>query len=272
MASLTAGRFGIALAILGLAAAPAAAKDKKERALVALPIVVEAPAEAAPRTFSFREGQFWGAQPAHYRSALSLTASVPVPEVGPDAGIAAGEALVELAAVADDWKGSLYCKTRRGQRKNFSPALLCVADRNGDGAVDQLWVGVAASLDYVVPYPDIRALRPIEPVAAQQVSDPAILGLRIGFYVSGTNPLLGQHHFYSMISRSDAVGYVLIETHKAAAMRDLPKDFEVGGGRLRVTSFVKGQYQAEVTGGYPAGERMIGSAYPTRTIFISVPR
>ena len=223
-------------------------------------------------TFSFREGQFWGAQPAHYRSAVSLAASVPMPEVGPDAGIAAGEALVELAAVADEWKGSLYCKARRGQKKNFPPALLCVADRNGDGAMDQLWVGVAASLDYVVPYPDIRALRPIEPVAARPVTDPAILGLRIGFYVSGTNPLLGQHHFYSMISRSDALGYVLIETHKAAAMRDLPKDYEIGGGRLRVTSFVKGQYQAEVTGGYPSGERMIASAYPTRTIFISVPR
>jgi len=252
-------------------AVPASAKDKKERALVLLPVVVEAPTDAAPRTFSFREGQFWGAQPAHYRSAVTLAASVPIPEVGPDAAIAAGEPLVELAAVADDWKGPLYCKARRGERKNFPPSLLCVADRNGDGAMDQLWVGTAGSLDYVVPHPDIRALRPIEPVAAQPVTDPAVLGLRYGFYVSGTNPLLGQHHFYSMISRSDALGYTLIETHKAAGMHDLPKAFEVGGGRVRVTGFQKGQYQAEVTG-YPAGERMISSPYPTRTIYVVIPR
>jgi hypothetical protein len=270
MGNVTTGRCGLLLAIVALAAAPAAAKDKQERALVGLPVIVEAPTDAAPRTYSFRTGQFWGAQPAHYRSAVTVAASVPVPEIGPDAGIAAGEPLVELAAVADDWKGSLYCKARRGEKKNFPPSLLCVADRNGDGAMDQLWVGVAASLDYVVPYPDIRALRPIEPVAAQPVTDPAILGLRIGFYVSGTNPLLGQHHFYSMISRSDALGYVLIETHKAAAMHDLPKDFRVGFGRVRVTSFVKGQYQAEAIG-YPTGEMMIVSPYPTRTIFISVP-
>ena len=44
----------ILLASVVLAAAPAAAKEKKQRALVALPIIVEAPAHAAPRTFSFR--------------------------------------------------------------------------------------------------------------------------------------------------------------------------------------------------------------------------
>jgi hypothetical protein len=263
----------VLLGVAGLvAAASADAKDKQERALVGLPIIVEAPTDAAARSYSFRTGEFWGAQPAHYRSAVTLAASVAVPEVGPDAEIAAGEPLVELAAVADDWKGSLYCKARRGQKKNFPPSLLCVADRNGDGAMDQLWVGTAGSLDYVVPHPDIRALRPIEPVAAQPVTDPAILGLRIGFFVSGTNPLLGQHHFYSMISRSDAVGYVLSDTHKAASMHSLPNDFDVGGARVRVTGFEKGQYRAEVTQGYPAAERFITSDYPTQTIYIYVPR
>ena len=57
---------------------------------------------------------------------------------------------MELRATSKAFSGPLYCKTVKPAGKR-SPRLACLADRDGDGAMDQLWAGRAAVLDAVVP-------------------------------------------------------------------------------------------------------------------------
>jgi hypothetical protein len=267
-------RRAIAAALAVLVALPGAAaakeKVKRDKARVTLPIVVEAPAEPAGVVHSFRTGEIWGAQPARYRSAITLDGPVRTPELGVSLVILPGERLVELQATSKVFNGSFYCKTIKMGRKQW-PVLLCLADRDGDGALDQLWTGRAASLDAAVPYPDITSLTAIEPIRYRPVTDPSSLALQIGFYVSGKNPLLGQHHFYAALAVGGKVAYVFIESHKAVTMADLPKAVSLGGGEIRVKSLVQGTYQAEVTRPVPAGERTVVSPYPTQTMYVYIP-
>jgi hypothetical protein len=256
--------------ILSAAAPLFAEKVKRERAQVALPIIVEASSDPAPGSYTFRAGEFWGGQPVRYRSAVVLNGGVPVPEIGPGIGIQPGEQLIELQATSRAWSGSLYCKSQIRWKK-LPPVLLCVADRNGDGSMDQLWAAVAASSRFVVPYPDIRSLRAIEPTPFEAVEDRSSLSLQFGFFVSGTNPIFGVHHFYPMLSEKGEVGHVMMEEHKSISVSELPKEFTIGGGRIRITGFRQGNYEASVIGRLPPGERMIVSAYPKQTIYISVP-
>lgn len=262
------------VAVLALLALPGAAiakeKVKREKARVALPIVIEVPTEPPGRLHSFRTGEVWGTQPARYRSAVTLEGPVRTPELGVSPAIVPGERLVELQAISKAFTGPLYCKTIRMGRKQ-APALVCLADRDGDGALDQLWAGSAASLDAVVPYPDIRSLTAIEPVRYRPVSDPSNLALQIGFYVSGKNPLLGQHHFYAGLAVAGKLAYLFHESHKAVTLGDLPKSVSLGGAEISVKSLVQGIYQAEVTRPVPAGERLVVSPYPTRTVWVYVP-
>lgn len=262
-----------AMAALILVAVPAAAaakeKAKREKARVALPIIVEAPPHPPAGLHSFRTGEVWGAQPARYRHAISLEGPVRAPEFGASAPLMAGDRLVELQAFSKTFKGPLYCKTVRMAGKQW-PLLICLADRDGDGALEQLWAGRAASLDAVVPYPDIRFVTVVEPVRYRAVTDRSSLALQIGFYVSGKNPLLGQHHFYSALGVGGKLAFVLHETHKAVTLGDLPRSVSLGGGTISVTSLVQGTYRAEVTQPIPTGERLVVSAYPTQTIYIPV--
>lgn len=269
---ITAGAL-LAIASLCIGTAPPTGdKDevKPERVQLSLPIIVEAPQEMAPRSVDFKTGEFWGGQPAHYRSAVTVDSAVLVPEIGPSTVIAPGDRLIELHAVSKSWRGQLYCKTEQ-RAKKLPPAMLCLSDRDGDGSMDQLWAGVAASLRFVIPYPEIRSLRVIEPTRFRPLGDQAALALQIGFYVSGTNPLLGQHHFYSMLSEKGEVGYVLSETHQAVSMKGLPKDLNIGGGSLRLTDYSKPAYRATISAAYPTGERSIVSQYPKQTIYVYVP-
>lgn len=261
--------WGLAALILALPGS-AAAKDKvkREKARVALPIVVEAPARPGG-VQSFRAGEVWGAQPARYRGAIVLDG--PVRASGIPAPLIAGDRLVELQAYSKGFRGPLYCKAVALGGKQW-PLLACLADRDRDGALDQLWTGRAASLEAVVPYPDVRSLAPVEPVRYRAMTDPSSLGLQIGFHVSGKNPLLGQHHLYSALARSGKLAFVLHETHKAVTLGDLPKSISLGGGAIIVESLDQGVYRAQVTRPIPPGERLVVSAYPVRTLFIPVTR
>jgi hypothetical protein len=263
-----------AMALVLLVAQPGtvAAKEKvkRDKARVALPIVVETPAEPAGRLHSFRTGELWGSQPARYRSAVTLEGPVRTPELGMSLAIVPGERLVELQATSKAFTGPLYCKTIRMGRKQW-PALVCLADRDSDGALDQLWTGNAASLDAVVPYPDVRSLTAIEPVRYRPVADASSLALQLGFYVSGKNPLLGQHHFYAGLGIGGKVAYLFHESHKAVTMGDLPRSVSLGGAEIKVKSLVSGTYQAEVVRPVPPGELLVVSPYPTRTVYVYVP-
>lgn len=268
----------VASALL-LAGAPAGAaekekvkreKVKREKATVALPIVVEAPAGPPAGLHSFRTGEIWGTQPARYRSAVAIEGVIRAPELGVTLAILPGERLVELQAASKAFTGALYCKTIKAGKKQW-PILICLADRDSDGALDQLWTGRAASIDAVVPYPDVRSLTAIEPVRYRQLTDPASLALQIGFYVSGKNPLLGQHHFYGGIAVDGKVAYLFHESHEAVTLGELPKSVTLIGAQISVKSLVKGNYQAEVVRPVPVGERMVVSPYPRQTVYVYVP-
>lgn len=256
--------------LVGLPGAAAAKeKVKRERAEVVLPIVVEAPTEPPSRVYRFRQGEFWGWQPARYRSAVTLAEPVLLPELGAVAIIAAGERLIELQAKSRNASFSLYCTGRQLSPK-LAGLLLCVADRDGDGRMDQLWTATG-SPKYLVPLPSARSQRPIAPVAVNPVEDRSSLALQLGFFVSGTNPIFGTHHFYPMLSINGEVGYPLTQSKNSVTMRELPNVFGVGGAQISLEGFENKTYRARVTRPYPEGERPLVGEVPTQTMYIYVP-
>lgn len=264
-------RLGAALILLAALPGVAAAKEKvkKERATVVLPILVEAPTEPASHVYRFRQREFWGWQPARYRSAVTLAEPVLLPDVGNGALIAAGERLIELQARSKNFTGSLYC-TGRLPNPKLAGILLCLADRDGDGRMDQLWTA-AGSPKYLVPYPNARSRRPIAPVAVVPVEDKASLALQLGFFVSGNNPIFGTHHFYPMLSTNGEVGYVFTQSKNSVPISKLPNVFGVGGAQISLDGFEDKTYRARVTRPYPEGERPLVGEVPTQTIYVSVP-
>jgi hypothetical protein len=261
--------FLCALALLLVPAGPAAARERRERAEVALPIIVEESPDPADRVYTFGERALFAGQAAHYASAVVLDAEVLLPGIAPDLGFQAGEVLPELRATSRDFSGPVYCKVQ--SMPVGRSIMLCLADRDRDGALDQLWIGGAAARLPLVPYPGIEMARPISPVrfrAAEQGRAPAF---QIGFYVSGTNPLLGQHHFYPMLGEGGNVGHIVIDQHRAVGMRGLPKAAAIWDAELTIRSYSDHSYQAVVSRRYRAGERLIVAPYPTRTVIISVP-
>lgn len=263
----------VTAALILLAALPGATaakeKVKKERAEVVLPIVVEAPIEPSSRVYSFRQREFWGWQPARYRSAVTLAAPVLNPEWGNIAVLEAGERLIELQARSRNFSGSLYCTGRQPNPK-LAGLLLCLADRDGDGRMDQLWTATG-SPKYLVPYPYARSRHPIAPVSVVPVEDKASLALQLGFFVSGNNPIFGTHHFYPMLSTNGEVGYVFTQSKNSVTIKDLPNVFGVGGAQISLEGFADKTYRARVTRPYPEGERPLVGEVPTQTIYVSVP-
>jgi hypothetical protein len=257
------------LALLLVSTGPAAARERRERAEVALPIIVEESAEPADRVYGFREGAMFGGQAARYASAVLLEAAISLPWIAPDVGFGAGELLPELRATSNDFSGPLYCKAQSLPRNRS--IMLCLADRDRDGALDQLWIGAAAALVPLVPYPQIELAQPIAPVRFRPADQGPAPAFQIGFYVSGTNPLLGQHHFYPMLGEGGNVGHVVIDRHRAVGMRGLPKAVAIWDAELTIRSYAARNYQAVVTRRYRAGERLIVAPNPTRTVIISVP-
>lgn len=250
-------------------AAPPGSAAAKERVQIALPIVVEAATEQSSRVYSFKKGQFWGGQPARYRSAVTLEQPVPLPELGSGVALEAGRILFELQARSRDTSGPFYCTARPPSKKLLG--ILCLFDRNGDGRMDELWTAVGFA-ETLVPLPPAQLVRSIPPVRVSPMEDRAGLALQLGFTVSGTNPIVGAHHFYSMLSRNGEGGYTVISSKNSATVRNLPNLFSVGDAQISLEGFEDKTYRARVTRPYPAGERFLVSGGPTRTIFITVPR
>jgi hypothetical protein len=251
-----------------LAALPGAAAAR-ERVQIALPIVVEAATEPSSRVYSFKKGQFWGGQPARYRSAVTLEQPVPLPELGSGVVLGAGKILFELQARSRDTSGPFYCTARPPSRKLLG--ILCLFDRNGDGRMDELWTAIGFP-ETLVPLPPAQLVRSIPPVRVSPMVDRGSLALQLGFTVSGTNPIVGAHHFYSMLSRNGEDGYTVISSKNSVTVRDLPKVFTVGDAQISLEDFENKTYRARVTRPYLEGERSLTSGGPTQTIYISIPR
>jgi hypothetical protein len=247
----------------------AAGKVKRERAQIALPVVVQAPMVSS-QTYDFRAGAFWGAQAASYRSAVTVDAPISVPELWDEAVIPSGQPLFELRAASKGFSGKLYC-TAQQRNPRMAGTLMCLADRDGDGAMDQIWTGGVASVKFLVPLPSARSVKTIAPVQVRPVDDPQRLALQLGFYVSGANPLFGTHHFYPMVSFAGEIGFPFTQMKNSVTLKQLPRTLAVGGAEIRVESVQDKQYRATVMRPYPSGERLLVGQIESQTIYISVP-
>jgi hypothetical protein len=201
---------------------------------------------------------------------VTLASPLFLPELGAAAAISTGERLVEVEASMREGKRSLYCTVRQPNLRVHG-ALLCLADRDGDGEMDQLWTGGAASMKFIVPFPNGRSLRSVAPVRVSRVEDPAGLALQLGFHMSGTNPIFGTHHFYPMLSKDGEVGFTFTQSKNSVTLRSLPKGLRVGGAELQVESAADKQYRARVVRPYPSGDRLLTGEVPKQTIYVSVP-
>lgn len=267
---MTIGReFRAGAAAILLIALPGVAAARKERADVVLPVVIEAPTESASRVYSFKKQEFFGGQPARYRSAVALEAPVPLHELGSGVVIPAGKPLFEIQAKTRDFSGSFYCTARPPSKKLLG--ILCLADRDRDGRMDELWTAIG-SLPTLVPLPHAYLERTISPVKFTPVEDRSKLALQLGFYVSGVNPIVGAHHFYAMLSVDGELGYTFMQAKNSVTVGNLPNTFGVGGAQLSLEAFENKVYRARVARPFPEGERLIGSSYPTHTIFVTIPR
>ena len=103
------------------------------------------------------------------------------------------------------------------------------------------------------------------------VEDKASLALQLGFFVSGTNPIFGTHHFYPMLAIDGEVGYAFTQSKNSVTLQQLPNSFGVGGAQITLEGFENKVYRARVTRPYPAGERPLVGEVPTQTIYVSVP-
>lgn len=248
---------------------PAEAAAKAERAQVVLPIVIEAATEPPSRVYTFKQREFFGGQPARYRSAVTLEQPVPLPELGSGLTIAAGKILFELQAKSRDTTGSFYCTGRPPSKKLLG--ILCLFDRDGDGRMDELWTAIGYP-DTLVPLPPAQLVRSIAPVKVSPMKDRASLALQMGFYVSGTNPIVGAHHFYPMLSRNGEDGYTVISSKNSVTVGNLPNVFAVGDAQISLEGFENKTYRARVTRPYLAGERSLASGGPTQTFYVAIPR
>ena len=223
----------------------------KPRATIAVPILIDAAPETggviqltADRLFADRSGT--------YRSLASLTAPVRVAFGRSDVEVSVNDRLVEVRA--KNLSGTVYCKADPPARSNDA-VLTCLIDPDTKGVFSQVWLGIAQILVPLRPFPALRYAGTIPPVA-YNVQRPGLEErFRIGLTISGSNPLLGQHHFYLATQASSGPPSPFIETHKAFA---IGSDFRIvyfEGAMFKARKASRCMYEVEVIRSLPAGER-----------------
>jgi hypothetical protein len=75
-----------------------------------------------------------------------------------------------------------------------------------------------------------------------------------------------------MLSVKGELGYTFMQAKNSVTVGNLPNAFAVGGAQISLEGFENKVYRARVTRPFPEGERLVGSSYPTQTIFITIPR
>lgn len=247
-----------------LVATATAGAAKRERATVSLPLIVEDGAVSGATRVAQRE--LFGMQNARYRSVAIATAGAAPAKLKPQFAIAAGDRLIELEASAKTFTGSVFCKP---SLTKTVVVLTCLSDGDRDGAFEKLWMGSAASLNPVVPYPDLTMFAEIARIRYTQAAASAP-PLRVGFYISGTNPLLGQHHFY-MAFDGERGPVPFMPSHRKVRLGSLPEMVDIQGARLQIERADKAGYSIAVSRPLAAGEHKLVASYPKRTQYIFIP-
>lgn len=247
------------------------AKSNRERAQIALPIVVGAATDHSTEVVG--QAKIFGTQSASYRSVAVISSAVRLPN-----GLVlfdVGTRLVEHTAKGKTFNGSLYCKaTRIG--KNV--ALPCLGDIDQDGTFDSLWlsmavIGSAEALSPALPRPDVERVDTDVQSISYSIEKPNLAeNLRIGFYISGHNGLMGQTHFYLAISDASGVATVpIIATHKSPRIGTVASPVSIADGALSVQKTGTNLYNVSVVTPLKSGERELVQNYEMVTRVIVVP-
>ncbi|MEP9358150.1 hypothetical protein [Sphingomonas sp. KR3-1] len=255
-------------ALVAVAAIPQA--QARDSISLSLPVIVDAaPAAAAEEEVGI--GTLFAAQGAHYLSVATIQGDLKLGDG--TLLLPGGTRLFEHRAEGKAYTGKLYCRMARPSKM---VVLLCLADQDADGRFEALWLGrgVVGRVDRLapgLPYPDAtRAELSFDTVGYQVGAPDAGEGLRIGFYISGSNPLLGQHHFYQALGGDD-VAIPMTATHRAVRLSSTASTVEIAGSAVEARKLGKGRYAVRLTRGLPAGERALVDEYQAQTQIIYVP-
>ncbi|TGX50287.1 hypothetical protein E5A73_17880 [Sphingomonas gei] len=252
------------------AAAAASALPPKDNVRLELPILVSEAADAVPEETS--TGAMFGAQQARYRSVATIAHDLKLADG--TLLLAAGTRLFEHRAAGASFKGPVYCRLVKPKKM---AALLCLADQDGNAGFDTLWEGnaVVARSDRLapaLPYPDAkRVALTFDPIGYQIGPPEAEEALQLGFCISGSNPLLGQHHFYEALGTADAP-IAITGTHRAVRFSGGPARIEIAGAVIEASKLGKKRYSVRVIKPLEAGEHVLVEQYQIEQRILFIPR
>jgi len=245
----------------------AAAKDQ---VTLSLPLVVEA--ASANAAVEVSTATLFGAQAARYRSIAIPDADLKLADG--TILLAAGTRLFEHRATGKAFSGPLYCRLVKPGKM---AVLLCLADPDADGRFDVLWsgsavVGRADRMAPALPHPDAtREDLAFDPIRYRVEAPSPDEALQLGFTIWGSNPLLGQHHFYEALG-ADGVTIPMTATHRAVRLSAEPGNVAIAGATIEARKLGKKRYAVRVIKALAAGEHALVDEYQVQQQIIFVPR
>jgi hypothetical protein len=260
------GRIAAAiLAATGAMAGPAAAAPKNGR--IALPVIVDPATPDSGEPVEVAAQQLFGKQTAHVASLARLTAPVQLMIKKTPVTLAPADGLAEYRGYLGKETFALFCTARAAKPV---AALLCLADRDGDGRFDQFWTGTAANPALAVPFPNIRFQSDIEPAAYQPMQPSEADAMAIGFVGSGGNVWTGKREFFVRVERPGA-SVLLFESRATGTAKNGPVDIALYDAIIHLVGDSRDAFRLKVAKPLGGGTYQLSVGYPTQTIWIAVP-
>lgn len=260
------------LALMAAAGAPAGLPAvpltpvAPDTAQITLPVAVT-PSEPPPDILTVGSLELFGAQPARYMSSAQIAAPTTIRYKKVELSFAPDDRFIEYRAAIRDDVFTVYCTARPSKPVSM---LLCLADRDKDGAFEQLWLGSTAHPRLWVPFPDIRFQTAIDPVRYATTEDTAGDPLSIGFGGSGGNIWTGRREFFVKIAKGqDQV--LLFESRATGSARRGPADIKLYDAVVRLHGGTRERLEVSVVKGLTAGRYELSVNYPTQQIWITIP-
>lgn len=177
-----------------------AAHASSKNGQITLPVIVDPNDLSAPNSTTVNAGSLFGAQEARFKSHAHLKSAIQIQQKNIDLSFSPGDLFIEYAARVQKSTFPIYC-TAIPSKPLW--ALVCLADRDNDGAFEQLWSGSVANPRLWVPHPNIRHQVDIDPVEYEATDGGAGDPLSIGFVGYGGNIWTGQREFYVQLARGE---------------------------------------------------------------------
>lgn len=250
--------------MLLLAAAPAAAGPKD--ATVRMPIIVSPPTQPGVEQ-PLEPGGLSNVQQARYRSSVMLGADVVHP--GKLTKLGAGDRLIEVLSRGRDAPTTMYCRALDRQGEGDAAPMACLADADADGTLDQLWIGTSAVQAPFVPLELVRFVGAITPVPFRVAEPVPGDSFNLGVSISGTNPLLGRHHFYAAV-RGDGRRAYLIRTRRSVGISPKLRVIDLAGATFEVSRYPRQPYRVRDVQPWPTQMELYDN-WPPEQMIVVVP-